>query len=148
LGNDGAQWKRDDAASAASGNQTLRALWLDADGKRGWAVGGGVTEVGGVLHDNGVVLHYDGTEWKRDEAASAAIGNNSALYALWLDADGGRGWAVGSVVLHYDSAQWKRDEAASAAIGNNYSGLYALWLDADGKRGWAVGDEVMALHIP
>jgi photosystem II stability/assembly factor-like uncharacterized protein len=72
---------------------------LDAEGKRGWAVGGG-----------GVVLRYDGTRWQQDDTASRASGGKH-LGALWLDAEGKRGWAVGGdgVVLRYDGTRWQRD---------------------------------------
>jgi hypothetical protein len=79
-------------AGAAAGGQSLSALWLDAKGDRGWAVG-----------DNGVILRYEYSQWKRDDAASGA-GSAGKLSALWLDRKGERGWAVGSdgVVLRYE----------------------------------------------
>src|SRR5262245_37111697 len=96
-----------DPASGVGCGQSLRALWLDAEGGRGWAVGSG-----------GVVRRYGGAQLIRGQAASAASGGNG-LNALWLDPEGKRGWAVGSggVVLRYDGTQWKRDETASAASG-------------------------------
>src|ERR1039458_5417931 len=95
----------DPVSGASCGNQ-LRAMWLDAEGRRGWAVG-----------DSGVVLHYDGTRWQRDDTASAASGGKD-LRAMWLDAEGRRGWAVGEsgVVLHYDGTRWQRDDTRG---GNN-----------------------------
>src|ERR1039458_4489918 len=108
----------DPVSGASCGNQ-LRAMWLDAEGRRGWAVG-----------DSGVVLHYDGTRWQRDDTASAASGGKDPR-AMWLDAEGRRGWAVGvsGVVLHYDGTRWQRDDTASAASGGKQ--LRAMWLDAE-----------------
>ena len=110
----------------------LRALWLDATGKHGWAVG------------DGVVLHYDGTLWQRDDTASKASGGKT-LWGLWLDTEGKRGLAVGyrGLVLYYDGIIWRRNDAASGVSGRK--NLRALWLDADGKRGWAVGDDGVVL---
>ena len=121
--------------SGVSCGKNLNALWMDAKGERGWAVG-----------ENGVALRYDGTQWKRDEAASAASGGKY-LYALWMDAKGERGWAVGSagVALRYDGTQWRRDEAASAASGGK--NLKAVWMDAKGERGWAVGENGLILSL-
>jgi hypothetical protein len=112
----------------------VHALWLDAQGKRGWAVG-----------DHGKILRYEGGKWTRDEVA--ILKNRSVrLEALWLDANGERGWAVGDggVMLRCEGGKWAFDEAASnevsAAGGND---LHALWLDANGERGWAVGRGVI-----
>ncbi len=59
--------------------------------------------------------------------------------ALWIDAQGRTGWAVGSdgTVVRITDGQWTPDAAASkAAEGND---LWALWLDPSGRTGWAVG---------
>src|SRR5260370_27136055 len=52
--------------SGASCGKHLLALWLNVEGKRGWAVG-----------QSGVVLRYDGTRWQRDDTASGASGGNA-----------------------------------------------------------------------
>jgi len=115
----------------ASCGESLSALWLDDGESKGWAVGGG-----------GVVLHYDGTKWMRDDVASAASGGKS-LSALWMDPTGSKGWAVGEdgVVLLYDGMKWTPDEAASAATaGYGLSGFRSC---ASGNWGWAMGDVVL-----
>ena len=50
-----------DKASGPACGANLNALWMNTEGTKGWAAG-----------DHGVMLRYDGAQWKRDEAASAA----------------------------------------------------------------------------
>lgn len=69
-------------ASGAACGQSLSALWLDPRGERGCAVG-----------NDGVVLRYEYSRWKRDDAAFADSGGDK-LNSLWLDPNGDCGWAV------------------------------------------------------
>jgi len=91
------------------------------------------------------MLRYDGSQWKRDVAASAAS-EGAGLNALWLSPDGSRGWAAGEkgTMLRYDGSQWKRDVAAFAA--SRGADLKALWLNADGSRGWTAGEKGIMLR--
>ena len=73
---------------------------MNAEGTRGWVAG-----------DEGVTLRYDGTQWKKDEASSAATGFAN-LNTLWMNTEGTSGWATGrqGIVL---SAGIEQKERAS-----------------------------------
>ena len=116
---------------------------MNTEGTSGWAAGTHLD------HGSSVMLRYDGTEWKRDEAVSAASGGLD-VKALWMNTEGTSGWAAGDgVMLRYDGTHWKRDEVASAAGHSAYfRGAYfdALWMNTEGTSGWAAGGQGVMLH--
>jgi hypothetical protein len=120
-----------DPAGGASCGSSIRAVWLDAKGERGWAIG------------QGIMLRYDGRQWLRDESGSIAAGHKD-LKALWFEPDGLRGWAVGEDgrSLRYDHDKWTRDPADERSL----TELNALWIDSTGQRGWAVGVSQIARY--
>jgi hypothetical protein len=62
---------------------------------------------------DGVLYHYDGTEWTAVEGAPDLVGLE--LYAGWSNGPGDV-WIVGSgVVLHYDGSNWTQEVVASGA---------------------------------
>ena len=103
----------------------LSAVWFDATGQQGWAVGGG-----------GTLLQYVDGAWQQDTQGSAVTRNH--LYAVWFDATGQQGWAVGvgGTLLQYVDGAWQQDTQGSAVTRNH---LTAVWFDATGQQGWAVG---------
>jgi len=105
-------------------NESLYALHMAADGKRGWAVG----EAGTIL-----TTSDGGAKW---DAQTSPTTNN--LWGVQFLADGKRGWAVGeagTILTTSDGgAKW---DAQTSPTTRDLRGVQFL---ADGKRGWAVGE--------
>lgn len=113
--------------------ETLRAAWGAAPDDV-WAVG-----------DGGIVLHYDGAEFRREPALTAqnllAVHGSSAS-DVWVAGDGG-------VVLHYDGQAWSLEDvgalidASGGAMTGVLHGIFAAGPDAV----WAVGHSGAAAVI-
>lgn len=105
--------------------ETLHAAWAAAEDDV-WMVG-----------EHGVLLHYDGTNFRNVDA-----GTQAALLAVHGSAADDV-WAVGSggVVLHYDGANWNSTDVSSlidASAGSMTGALYGVFAAAHDSV-WAVG---------
>ena len=96
--------------------------------------GSGATNVFAV-GANGVILHYDGMEWR-----SMDSGVSETLYGIW-GAAGDNVFAVGrfGTLLHYDGAAWRTMESGVQ------SSLYSVW-GASGTDATAVGWNGAFIH--
>lgn len=110
----------------------FEAMWVDADGTAGWAVGRG-----------GAMFRMDaGTEtWRQDAEASALT--NEDLYAIELTEDGSRGWAIGAGhgALQLVDGRWESVELLPPTKAARRSITRDIWLSADGAQGWVVGTD-------
>jgi photosystem II stability/assembly factor-like uncharacterized protein len=77
-------------------NHPIRAIAFSNEGTEGWAIGG-----------QGLVAHYSGNRWSKDEKASTRGEEDFA--SLWLSSDGKTGWIVGhgGTVLHLQKGIWR-----------------------------------------
>ncbi len=127
-------WLQIDELSAGAGD----VFW------DGWADEAGVFVAG----DDGVIFHFDGTEWKR-QPVSAPV----PVHSLWGTSRNDL-WAVGwmGLVLHHDGRVWTKVRGCVTNEGGKYSDasenapLFGVAGLPNGQA-WAVGDRGTILHF-
>ncbi len=129
----GDEWKIDPSGGIARG-QYLASVALNDTGNLGFAVGGG-----------GLVLRWDGSTWRRDEAAIKAA-DGIELKAVALDAAGKQALVAGAAgfLMSWNGSAWKREkEAEKLSLKRSF---FAVAIEPKGRSAWAVGQYGIALH--
>ena len=134
-------------------SKTLSGGWSAVEGLRagagqvfwnGWADEEGVF-VGG---DDGIIVHYDGTDWHRHNVPAPV-----PIHAFW-GTHRQSVWAVGwmGLILHFDGETWQQkrgcvvDEAGKYSSDTDNTPLFDI-CGLDDGRAWAVGDRGTILHF-
>jgi hypothetical protein len=139
----GSAWRRVASPAPGAGDEYLDSVQVVAP-RSVWAAGAYAAEAGGVVPDKTLILHWNGSGWRRlpTPSPSGGIDNLNGLRMVSATS----GWAVGeytnpaghsqSLILHWNGTSWKRAASPDpGTISNTLSGVTSV----SRSSAWAVG---------